>query len=94
MAALVTVTDAVLALPFAYFMARVATPRGRRRLFIAVLLPLWASYLARVYAWIVILQKGGTLSWTLSQLGLPDGQHRLHATSRCGSSSPTSGCRS
>ena len=70
MAAVVTVTDAVLALPFAYYMARVATPRGRQGLFIAVLLPLWASYLARVYAWIVILQKGGTLSWTLSKLGL------------------------
>jgi putative spermidine/putrescine transport system permease protein len=70
MAAVVTVTDAVLALPFAYYMARVATARGRQALFIAVLLPLWASYLARVYAWIVILQKGGTLSWTLSKLGL------------------------
>ena len=69
-AAAVTVADAVLAFPLAYFMARVATPRGRQALFIAVLLPLWASYLARVYAWIVILQKGGTLSWTLSKLGL------------------------
>jgi putative spermidine/putrescine transport system permease protein len=70
MAVAVTVTDAILALPFAYYMARVASPRGRQALFIAVLLPLWASYLARVYAWIVILQKGGTLSWTLSKLGL------------------------
>src|SRR5215475_3330094 len=70
MAAAVTVTDAILALPFAYYMARVASPRGRQALFIAVLLPLWASYLARVYAWTVILQKGGTLSWTLSKLGL------------------------
>ena len=70
MAAAVTVTDAVLALPFAYYMARVASSRGRQVLFIAVLLPLWASYLARVYAWIVILQKGGTLSWTFSKLGL------------------------
>jgi putative spermidine/putrescine transport system permease protein len=60
----------VLAVPFAYYMARVASPRRRQALFIAVLLPLWASYLARVYAWIVILQKGGTLSWTLSKLGL------------------------
>src|SRR5579863_3221140 len=51
LAALVTVTDAVLALPFAYFMARVATRRVRNALFVAVLLPLWASYLARVYAW-------------------------------------------
>ena len=70
MAALVTVTDAVLAFPFAYYMARVATPRGRQLLFTAVLLPLWASYLARVYAWIVILQKGGTLSWALARLGI------------------------
>jgi len=70
MAAIVTVTDAVIALPFAYYMARVASPRARRLLFTAVLLPLWASYLARVYAWIVILQKGGTLSWTTSKLGL------------------------
>jgi len=70
MAAVVTVTDAVIAVPFAYYMARVASPRGRQALFIAVLLPLWASYLARVYAWIVILQKGGTLSWTFQKLGL------------------------
>jgi putative spermidine/putrescine transport system permease protein len=70
MAAVVTVTDAVIAVPFAYFMARVATSRGRQALFVAVLLPLWASYLARVYAWIVILQKGGTLSWTFQKLGL------------------------
>ena len=70
MAALVTVTDIAIALPFAYYMARVASPRGRQLLFTAVLLPLWASYLARVYAWIVILQKGGTLSWAFSQVGL------------------------
>jgi putative spermidine/putrescine transport system permease protein len=70
MAAAVTVTDAVLALPFAYFMARVASPRARQLLFTAVLLPLWASYLARVYAWIVILQKGGTLSWALAKIGI------------------------
>ena len=70
MAAIVTATDAVIALPFAYYMARVASPRVRRLLFSAVLLPLWASYLARVYAWIVILQKGGTLSWASQQVGL------------------------
>jgi putative spermidine/putrescine transport system permease protein len=70
MAAVVTVTDAVLALPFAYFMARVASRRTRQALFTAVLLPLWASYLARVYAWIVILQRGGTLSWSFQKLGL------------------------
>ena len=70
MAAIVTITDALVALPFAYYMARVASTRMRRALYTAVLLPLWASYLARVYAWIVILQKGGTLSWTIQKLGL------------------------
>jgi putative spermidine/putrescine transport system permease protein len=70
MAALVTVTDAIVAFPFAYYMARVATPRRRNLLFTAVLLPLWASYLARVYAWIVILQNGGVLNWSLAKLGL------------------------
>jgi putative spermidine/putrescine transport system permease protein len=70
MAALVTVTDAILALPFAYYMARVASKRSRQLLFTAVLLPLWASYLARVYAWIVILQKGGTLSWVFQKVGV------------------------
>jgi len=70
MAALVTVTDAIIAVPFAYYMARIASRRGHQLLYSAVLLPLWASYLAKVYAWIVILQKGGTLSWTLSKLGL------------------------
>jgi len=70
MAALVTATDAAIALPFAYYMARVASPRVRRLLFTAVLLPLWASYLARVYAWIVILQQGGALSWSSQKVGL------------------------
>jgi putative spermidine/putrescine transport system permease protein len=70
LAALVTLTDAVLAFPFAYFMARIATRRVRNALFVAVLLPLWASYLARVYAWIVILTKDGTLDWTTKHLGL------------------------
>jgi putative spermidine/putrescine transport system permease protein len=70
MAALVTVTDAIIAVPFAYYMAKIASRRTHQLLYSAVLLPLWASYLARVYAWIVILQKGGTLSWTLSKLGL------------------------
>jgi len=71
LAALVTVTDAVLAFPFAYFMARVASRRTQTLLFAAVLLPLWASYLARVYAWILILNHDGVLNWTFQSLGLP-----------------------
>ena len=70
-AALVTVTDAVLAFPFAYYMARVASRRVQTLLFAAVLLPLWASYLARVYAWILILNHRGVLNWSLQSIGLP-----------------------
>ena len=70
-AAAVTLTDALLAFPFAYFMARVASSRTRAALFVLTLLPLWASYLARVYAWQLILNHDGVLNWTLQKLGLP-----------------------
>lgn len=71
LAALVTLTDAVLAFPFAYYMAKVASRRTQTLLFAAVLLPLWASYLARVYAWILILNHNGVLNWSLQSIGLP-----------------------
>jgi putative spermidine/putrescine transport system permease protein len=71
MAAAVTVTDAVIAFPFAYYMARIATPRQRTLLFVLVLLPLWSSYLARIYAWRLILNEDGALNWTLGKVGLP-----------------------
>jgi putative spermidine/putrescine transport system permease protein len=67
----VTLADAVIAFPFAYFMARLAGPRLRAVLFVLVLLPLWASYLARVYAWQLILNHDGLLNWTANKLGLP-----------------------
>jgi putative spermidine/putrescine transport system permease protein len=70
-AAAVTLTDAVIAFPFAYFMARVAKPHTRAFLFVLVLLPLWASYLARVYSWRLILNSDGLLNWWLGKLGLP-----------------------
>jgi putative spermidine/putrescine transport system permease protein len=70
-AALVTVADAIIAFPFAYFMARLAGPKTRAALFVLVLLPLWASYLARVYSWRLILNSDGLLNWTLGKLGLP-----------------------
>ena len=70
-AALTTVADAVIAFPFAYYMARVAGSRTRAVLFVLVLLPLWSSYLVRVYAWRQILDHDGILNWTLQQLGLP-----------------------
>jgi putative spermidine/putrescine transport system permease protein len=71
LAALVTITDAILAFPFAYYMAKVASRRTQTVLFAAVLLPLWASYLARVYAWILILNHNGLLNWSLQSIGLP-----------------------
>ena len=70
MAAAVTVTDAIVAFPFAYFMARIATPRTRTALFVAILLPLWASYLAKVYSWLLIFTHSGFLDWSLGKLGL------------------------
>src|SRR5918912_235336 len=71
-AAAVTVTDALLALPFAYYAARLASRRVSAALFVAVLLPLWSSYLVRVYAWRLILARDGALNWSLGKLGLPD----------------------
>jgi putative spermidine/putrescine transport system permease protein len=69
-AAAVTVTDAVLAFPFAFFAARLAPRRLSAALFVAVLIPLWTSYLVRVYAWRLILAKDGILNWTLDKIGL------------------------
>jgi putative spermidine/putrescine transport system permease protein len=71
MAVVVTLTDAILAFPFAYFMARVASRRIQTLLFAAVLLPLWASYIARIYSWILILNHTGVLNWSFQSLGLP-----------------------
>src|SRR5947207_12862113 len=69
-AALVTVTDALLAFPIAFYMAKVAKPRARTAIAVAVLVPLWASYLVKVYAWRVILSEDGILNWALAPLGL------------------------
>jgi len=69
-AALVTVIDAVLAFPIAFYMAKVASPRTKALLVVAVLMPLWASYLVKVYAWRIILQGDGPLNWLLDPFGL------------------------
>lgn len=63
MALAVTIMDAVIAFPLAYYIAKFASPRLRTYLYIAVTLPLWSSYLVRVYAWKLILSKEGILSW-------------------------------
>jgi len=70
-AAAVTVADAILAFPLGYFMARIAGGRSRAFIFVAVLLPLWSSYLIRVYIWRLILAHDGVFNWTLQKVGLP-----------------------
>jgi putative spermidine/putrescine transport system permease protein len=69
-AAAVTVTDALLAFPIAFYMAKVASPRLRGLLLVAVLMPLWSSYLVKVYAWRTILSEDGILNWALEPFGL------------------------
>jgi putative spermidine/putrescine transport system permease protein len=69
-AALVTLTDAVIAFPIAFYMARVASPRVRNALLVGILMPLWASYVVKVYAWRTILGNEGLLNWLLAPLGI------------------------
>lgn len=70
MAALVTLASVALAFPLAYYIARHAGPRTKAALYLAVLLPLWSSYLIKVYSWKLILAKEGIVSWLLARLGL------------------------
>jgi putative spermidine/putrescine transport system permease protein len=69
-AALVTVTDALLAFPIAFYMAKVASRRGKAILVVAVLIPLWSSYLVKVLSWRNMLSGGGLIDWALQPLGL------------------------
>ncbi|HEY6935266.1 MAG TPA: ABC transporter permease [Marmoricola sp.] len=62
-AALVTVVDALVAFPIALYMAKIASPRVQRLLVVAVLMPLWASYLVKAYAWRGMLAEGGLIDW-------------------------------
>ncbi len=70
MAAAVTIAAAVIAFPLAYFMAHYASGRTRALLYLAVLMPLWSSYIIRVYSWRLILAREGILSWFINLLGL------------------------
>jgi putative spermidine/putrescine transport system permease protein len=69
-ALLVTLTDAVLAFPIAFYMAKVASRRGKALLVVGILLPLWSSYLVKVYAWRTMLSANGVIDWVLQPLGL------------------------
>src|SRR4051794_13911996 len=69
-AAVVTVVDIVIALPIAFYMAKLASRRMQRILVIAVLTPLWASYLVKAFAWRSVLSDGGIFQWAASRIGL------------------------
>jgi putative spermidine/putrescine transport system permease protein len=70
MATAVTLASVVLALPLAYYIARYASRRTKGWMVLAVLLPLWSSYLVRVYAWKLILAAEGIISWLLNRVGM------------------------
>jgi len=70
-AAAVTVADVLLAFPLAYYAARLASARARNTVLIAVVLPLWANYLVRIFAWRLILSTGGFLGWLSGKVGIP-----------------------
>ena len=70
MAAAVTVVSALVAFPLAYYMARYASVRVKGLLYLAVMIPLWSSYLVRVYAWKLILADEGIITWIFQTLGI------------------------
>ena len=91
-AAAVTVICVVVALPMAFFMAKVASPRVQRWLVVAVLTPLWASYLVKAYAWRGMFSSDGVAQ--LDALADRAARTRLRPDSRRSSCWPTCGCRS
>ncbi len=70
MAILVTLACAVIGFPIAYYMARHARGSQKALLYVAVMLPLWSSYLVRLYAWKLLLAKEGAISWVMQNLHL------------------------
>ena len=69
-ALVVTIVDVAIALPIAFYMAKLASRRMQRILLIAVLTPLWASYLVKAFAWRSVLSDVGILEWSTSRIGL------------------------
>src|SRR5262245_65798765 len=70
MAALVTIASAIVAFPIAYYAARYARGKWKALFYLGVMLPLWSSYLVKVYAWKLILAKEGILTWLFDRIGL------------------------
>jgi putative spermidine/putrescine transport system permease protein len=69
MAVVVTIACAIVAFPVANYMARYAGPKAKAFFYVGVMLPMWTSYLVKVYAWRLILAKQGILSWTFATVG-------------------------
>jgi len=69
-ASAVTVTDALLAFPIAFYMAKLASPRVKGILVVAILMPLWSFYLVKVYAWQTMLSAHGVINWALDPIGV------------------------
>ncbi len=80
MAVAVTIASAVVAFPIANYMARYAGPRMKALFYVGVMLPMWMSYLVKVYAWRLILAKQGVSSWFFATLGLTDWLDAVLAT--------------
>jgi putative spermidine/putrescine transport system permease protein len=70
MAAVVTVAAAIIAFPIAYFAARYAKGKWKALFYLGVMMPLWSSYLVKVYSWKLILAKEGILTWIFAKLHL------------------------
>ena len=79
-AAAVTVIDALIALPIAFYMAKVAGRRTRQVMVVAILTPLWASYLVKAYSWRIMLGDNGAINWALGPFGLHGPGYGLFAT--------------
>jgi putative spermidine/putrescine transport system permease protein len=80
MAVAVTLAAAVIAFPLANYMARYAGPRMKAFCYVGVMLPMWTSYLVKVYSWRLILAKQGIASWAFATLGLQHFLDRVLAT--------------
>ncbi|MWV12872.1 ABC transporter permease subunit [Pseudomonas sp. R-28-1W-6] len=70
MAVAVSIASALVAFPIAYYMARYTTGKTKAFFYIAVMLPMWASYIVKAYAWTLLLAKGGVAMWFIQQLHL------------------------
>jgi putative spermidine/putrescine transport system permease protein len=90
MAIAVTIASAVIAFPVANYMARYAGPKLKAFFYVGVMLPMWTSYLVKVYAWRLILAKQGIVSWAFATLGLQPGLDALLATPLVGGPSLSS----